>query len=142
MPMRTAEILDAIGGLISKLKLYATKLPAVVPLSSVPTGVKPQPEAIEDYEGLVTRIRKQSVGTPYRNLNDLMIESLEAFESGKLLRSVQSLLAALDQLERMQRDKEIDVGRADAKCIEDYRAALQKILPGNKPELDGAGRGM
>jgi hypothetical protein len=24
----------------------------------------------------------------------------------------------------------------------EYRSALNKILPGNKPELDGAGRGM
>jgi hypothetical protein len=140
--MKTADILDVIGGLTSQLKLYAAKLPPIVHLSAVPTGVKPQPEAIEDYEELVSRVRAHSSGTPYRGLNSSLIESLEAFEAGRLLGAVQSILALLDQLERMKRDKEIEVGRLDEKHMADYRAALHKILPGNKPELDGAGRGM
>jgi hypothetical protein len=28
------------------------------------------------------------------------------------------------------------------KRLKEYRAALHKVLPGNKPELDGAGGGM
>lgn len=140
--MQTADILDAIGGLTSQLKAYAAKLPPIVHLAAVPTGVKPKLEAIEDYEDIVTRIRTQSAGTPYKSLNDVFIESLEAFEVGKLLGSVQPLLAVLDHLERMQRDKEIEVGRIDEKRLSEYRTALHKILPGNKPELDGAGRGM
>jgi hypothetical protein len=59
-----------------------------------------------------------------------------------LLGSVQPLLSVLDHLERMQRDKEIEIGRSDEKRTGEYRSALSKILPGNKPELDGAGRGM
>jgi hypothetical protein len=140
--MQTADLLDVIGGLTSRLKLYAAKLPPIVHLSAVPAGIKPQLEAIEDYEELVSRIRAQSAGTPYRSLNASLIESLEAFEAGRLLGAVQSLLALLDQLERMKLDQEIDVGRLDEKHVADYRAALHKILPGNKPELDGAGRGM
>ena len=140
--MHTADILDAIGGLSSQLKTYAAKLPPIVHLSAVPTGVKPKLEAIEEYEDIVARIRTQSAGTPYKNLNESLIESLEAFEVGKLLGSVQPLLAMLDHLERMQRDREIEVGRIDEKRIGEYRAALHKILPGNKPELDGSGRGM
>ncbi len=140
--MQTTDMLDAIGGLTSQLKAYAAKLPPIVHLAAVATGVKPKLETIEDYESIVTRIRTQSAGTPYKSLNDTFIESLEAFEAGKLLGSVQPLLAVLDHLERMQRDKEIEVGRNDAKRLGEYRAALNKILPGNKPELDGAGRGM
>lgn len=140
--MQTADVLDAIGGLTSQLKAYAVKLPPVVHLAAVPTGVKPKLEAVDQYEEIVTRFRNQSVGTAYKSLNDSLIESLEAFEAGKLLGSVQPLLAVLDHVERMQRDKEIEVGRIDEKRIGEYRAALHKILPGNKPELDGAGRGM
>jgi hypothetical protein len=75
-------------------------------------------------------------------LNEAFVESLEAFEVGKLLGSVQPLLAVLDHLERMQRDKEIITEQADARRIAEYRTGLYKILPGNKPELDGAGRGL
>lgn len=140
--MQTADALDVIGGLTAQLKVYAAKLPPIVHLGAVPTGVKPKLEAVDEYEEIVTRFRQQSAGTPFKVLNECVIESLEAFEVGKLLGSVQPLLAVLDHLERMQRDKEIDVGRIDEKRIGEYRAALHKILPGNKPELDGAGRGL
>jgi len=61
--MHTADLLDTIGGLTSRLKTYAAKLPSVVHLTAVPTGVKPQLEVIEEYEDLVSRIRMQSAGT-------------------------------------------------------------------------------
>jgi hypothetical protein len=140
--MRTGDVLDAIGGLSSQLKSYAANLPAIVHLTVVPTGIRPKPEAIDDYEAIVSRFRNQSAGTAYKGLNEAFVESLEAFEVGKLLGSVQPLLAVLDHLERMQRDKEITSDQADARRISEYRAGLHKILPGNKPELDGAGRGM
>ena len=140
--MQTADVLDTVGGLTSQLKIYAAKLPPIVHLTAVPTGVKPKFEAVEDYEDIVSRFRSQTAGTAFRGLNGPVIESLEAFEVGNLLGAVQPLLAVLDHVERMQRDKEIEVGRLDEKRIVEYRTALHKILPGNKPELDGAGRGM
>lgn len=140
--MQTGDVLDAIGGLSSQLKSYAAKLPAIVHLTVVPTGIKPRPEAVDEYESIVSRFRNQSTGTAYKALNDALVESLEAFEVGKLLGSVQPLLAILDHLERMQRDKEITADQADSRRIAEYRAGLHKILPGNKPELDGAGRGL
>ncbi len=140
--MQIGDVLDAIGGLTSQLKIYAAKLPAIVHLTVVPTGIRPKPEAVDDYEMIVSRFRSQSAGTPYKGLNDPFVESLEAFEVGKLLGSVQPLLAVLDHLERMQRDKEIEVSHTEEKRIAEYRASLHKILPGNKPELDGAGRGI
>jgi hypothetical protein len=140
--MQTGDVLDTIGGLSSQLKTYAAKLPAIVHLTVVPTGMKPKPEAIDEYEAIVSRFRNQSAGTVYKGLNEAFVESLEAFEVGKLLSSVQPLLAVLDHLERMQRDKEITGEQADARRIAEYRAGLHKILPGNKPELDGAGRGL
>lgn len=140
--MQAGDVLDAIGGLVAQLKSYAAKLPPIVHLSAVPTGVKPKFEAVEEYEEIVSRFRSQSAGTPYKGLNELFVESLEAFEVGRLLGSVQPLLSALDHLERMQRDKEVEIGRIDEKRTGEYRSALNKILPGNKPELDGAGRGM
>jgi hypothetical protein len=140
--MQTGEVLDAIGGLSSQLKAYAAKLPAIVHLTVVPTGIKPKPEAVDDYEAIVSRFRNQSAGTAYKGLNEAFVESLEAFEVGKLLGSVQPLLAVLDHLERMQRDLEITTDQADVRRIAEYRAGLHKILPGNKPELDGAGRGL
>lgn len=140
--MLTTELLDGVGGLTSHLKSYAAKLPTVVHLRALPSGLKPSFETVDSYETIVSRIRNQSAGTPYKVLNESLVSSLEAFEMGNLLGAVQPLLAALDHLERMQLDKEIEVGRIDDKRLKEYRAALHKVLPGNKPELDGAGGGM
>ena len=137
--MQTADILDVLGALASLLKQYAATLPPVVYLSAVPTGVKPTIETIDAYEECVSRVRVHSAGTPYKNLNEGLIESLEAFEAGRLLGAVQPLLALLDQLERMSRDKEITMGRINEKRLSEYRTVLRKILPGNKPELDSSG---
>ncbi|MBX3236152.1 MAG: hypothetical protein KF814_08360 [Nitrospiraceae bacterium] len=140
--METSAVLDALGGLISALKQYAAKLPPVVHLAAVPTGIKPKPEAVEVFEQTLSRFRELSGRTVFKKLQDLLIESLEAFEVGNLLGSVQPLLAVLDQVDRMQRDKEIKVTAVDEMRIGEYRTALHKILPGSQPELEGAGRGM
>ncbi len=140
--MQTADVLDVIGGLTSQVRTYAAKLPPIVHLTVVPTGIKPTFAAVEEYEDIVSRFRSQSAGTAYKGLNESLVASLEAFEVGNLLGTVQPLLAVLDHIERMQGDKEIQVGRIDEKRLGEYRAALHKILPGNKPELDGAGKGM
>lgn len=140
--MLTGEVLDAVGGLTSHIKSYAAKLPPIVHLSAVPSAVKPSFEAVEGYETIVSRVRSQSAGTPYKALNEPFVSSLEAFEIGHLLGAVQPLLSVLDHLERMRRDQEIEAGRMDEKRLNEYRAALHKILPGNRPELDGAGGGL
>ena len=68
--------------------------------------------------------------------------AVEAFEQGNLIGTVQALLTVIDQLERMQRDEEIEVRRADEKRLMEYRVALRKVLPGNQPELAETGRGL
>ncbi len=140
--MELSQALDVIGHLISALKQYASKLPAIVPRAAVPGGIKPTPESIETYEQADSRFRSQSGHSIYKKFHDPLVESLEAFEAGKLIGSIQPLLAILDHLDTMKRDKQIPVGHADDKRMGEYRTTLNKILPGNKPELDGAGRGL
>ena len=142
MCVELSQALDIIGNLIASLKQYASKLPAMVPLASLPGGIKPTPETVEVYEAAVSRFRSQSGSSVYKKLNNLLIDSLESFEAGKLLGSIQPLLAVLDHLDSMKRDKQVAVSPAEDKRMGEYRAALHKILPGNKPELEGAGRGL
>ena len=140
--MTCPEVLDLLGSLVSALKAYGAKLPPVVHLSSLPGGVKPTPEAIEAYETTVSRFRDQSGKSVYRRVDDHLLYSLVAYGAGQLLSAIQPLLAMLDLLEAMQHDKDIVVTPAEAKRLEEYRVALNKLLPGNQPELEGAGRGM
>lgn len=140
--MTTGEMLEAIGSLVSALKTYAAKLPAVVHRSVVPGGVKPQPEAIAAYEQTVYRFRTQAAGSAFKRLTEPLIESLEAFETGEVLKAVQSLLLSLDLVELMQREKTVPVAPAEESRLRDYRSALHRIMPGKEPELEGAGKGL
>ncbi len=140
--MELNQALDIIGNLIAALKQYASKLPAMVPSTAIPGGIKPTLEAIDSYEAAVSRFRSQSGNSVYKKFHERLIESLEAFEVGKLLGAIQPLLAVLDHLETMKRDKQIAVSPADEKRMGEYRTALNKILPGNQPELEGAGKGL
>lgn len=140
--MELSQALDIIGNLIASLKQYASKLPAMVPLASVPGGIKPTQEAIDAYEAAVSRFRSASGNAVYKKFHEPLIDSLESFEAGKLLGAIQPLLAILDQLEGFKRDRQIAVTSEEDKRLIEYRTALHRILPGNKPELEGAGRGM
>lgn len=140
--MITGEVLEAIGSLVTALKTYAAKLPTVVHLSVMPGGLKPTPEAVAAYEQAVYRFRTQAAGSAFKRLSEPLIESLEAFEGGEVLKAVQPLLFALDLLELMQGEKTITVTPAEESRLRDYRSALHRIMPGNQPELEGAGRGL
>ena len=140
--METTEVVDVLGSLIAQVKAFNAKLPVVVPMASVPGGVKPTPESVEAYEQAVSRFRQQATSQEYRRLNGLFVEALEAFESGLMLKAVQALLMTVDQLELMACEKSITVLPAEQARLREYRNILHKILPGNEPELEGSGRGM
>jgi hypothetical protein len=140
--MESSHVLDLLGNLITQLKGYAVTLPAVVHLNVLPGGLRPKPEAVETYEQTLSRFRGQAGGTPYRRLTPLFMDSLEAFEAGNLLGTVQPILAVLDHLEQMVRDKDIAMSPTETKRMAEYRISLHKILPGNEPELEGAGKGL
>ncbi len=140
--MQISEVLDVIGSLVSALRAYSAKLPAVVLLSVMPGGIRPAPEAVAAYEQTVFRFRTQGGASVFRRFNELFLESLEAFEGGRLLGAIQPLLTVLDHLDLMHREKEIAVAPAEEKRMSEYRATLNRILPGNQPELEGAGKGL
>jgi hypothetical protein len=142
MSKEIGEILEVLAALVAALKAYRAKVPDVVSLAVVPGGLRPSPEAVEIYEQTIGRFRGIQVPPPFRPLNDLLVESLEAFEAGNVLRAVHPLLRSLDHLELMQREKTVTMTPAEQKRLEEHRAALQRILPGNQPELEGAGRGI
>ncbi|MFO0774911.1 MAG: hypothetical protein U0172_09625 [Nitrospiraceae bacterium] len=140
--METTQALDTIGTLVMHLKGYAAKLPAVVHLAAVPGGVRPKFESIEVFEQTLSRFREQAGSSPFKRFTPLFTESLEAFEVGNVLGTIQPVLAVLDQIEQLNREKLVTVGTQDRARIAEYRTSLHKMLPGNQPELEGAGRGL
>lgn len=140
--MEMTQVLDTVGSLVAQLKTYSAKVPTVVFLQAVPGGLKPTPEAIEAFEETVSRFRQQATESHFRRLTEILVETLEAYETGAVLSAVQDLLMALDQVELMQRELAIKASPSDGTRLKEYRTVLHKILPGKDPELKGAGKGM
>ena len=140
--MATHEVIEIIGSLVSGLKAYASKLPTISPFTVASSSIKPSPEAVTAYEQAVLRFRQHTGTATFRGVNDLLLESLEAFEGGRLLGAVQPVLMGLDHLEVMVHEKTLTLPQPELKRLQEYRGALNRILPGNQPELEGAGRGL
>jgi hypothetical protein len=138
----TEEIVEVIGSLVSALKNYASRFPAASVMSTRPLAIKPSPEAVASYEQAVLRLRNNRAAASYRGFQERFIESLEAFEGGRLLGAIQPLLLVLDHLDVLMQEKTVIVPTTDAKRLQEYRSILNRILPGNQPELEGAGKGM
>lgn len=142
MAGEVSETCEVIAVLIATLKAYRAKVPEVLSLAVPPGGLKPSPEAVDSYEQAIARFRTLQPSAPLRPLTALFIESLEAFETGNVLRTAHPLLGALDHLDLMQREKKLILASTETKRLEEFRATLQRLLPGNQPELEGAGRGI
>ena len=142
MPGEVGEVLEVIAALVAALKSYRAKVPEVVSLTVVSGGLRPSPEAIENYEQSIARFRNLQTAAALRPLHALLVDSLEAFEAGNVLGAAHPLLTALDHLELMQREKSVTLTGPEQKRLEDHRLTLQRLLPGNQPELEGAGRGV
>lgn len=133
--METSQVLDTIGNLVAALKSFSAKVPANAPMA-IPGGVKPTLEAVEQYEEIVYRFRDRA-GSTYKRLPGFFLESLEAFEAGRVFDAVPPLLQALDQFEMLQQEEKITMTAAENERVRDYRGRLHKILPETiKPEVD------
>ncbi len=129
-----AKVIDTIGELIAGLSAFATKVPAQS-FNSIP-GMRPTEEAVESYEDTVYRFRDRA-GTTFKGLSPLLIDSLEAFEAGKVFDAVPSLQQAVELLVEIHKDEKVTFTPSDQERIRDFYHRLHKLFPeANKAEVD------
>ena len=133
--MDTAQVLDTFGELIASMAALAAQVPATS-FSAIPGGIRPTEEAIEKYETVVYRFRDQA-GPPYRVLYAFFVDSLEAFEAGRIFDAVPLLLQAIERLVDLHKEEKVSFNSAEQNRIREFQQRLEKILPeANKPEVD------
>ena len=125
--LQPGQVVDILGELISGLSAFAAKIPAASRMSP-PGGVKPTEEAVEAYENIVYRFRDRA-GTTYKPLPPLLMESLEAFEAGKVFDSVPPLLQCVEQLVDLHNQETIKFSPEQQQRMRDYHRRLEKIVP-------------
>lgn len=133
--MGSVQVLDAFGELIAAVAALAAQVPAKT-FSTIPGGIRPSEEATEKYETVVYRFRDQA-GPPYRVLYAFYVDSLEAFEAGRIFDAVPPLLQAIERLVDLHKEEKVSFNAAEQNRIREFQQRLEKILPeANKPEVD------
>ncbi|MYC26931.1 MAG: hypothetical protein F4X63_02895 [Nitrospira sp. SB0662_bin_26] len=131
----TVQVLDAFGELIAAVATLAAQVPAKT-FSAIPGGIRPTEEATEKYETVVYRFRDQA-GPPYRVLYAFFVDSLEAFEAGRIFDAVPPLLQAIERLVDLHKEEKVSFNSAEQNRIREFQQRLEKILPeASKPEVD------
>ena len=133
--MDTAQVLDTFGELIAAVAALAAKVPATS-FMAIPGGIRPTEEALDNYEMVVYRFRDQA-GLPYRVLYRFFMDSVEAFEAGRIFDAVPPLLQAIEQLVDLHKEDKVCFSSAEQDRIREFQQRLEKILPeASKPEVD------
>ncbi len=133
--LEPGQIVDALGELIAGLAAFAATGPAKSMLA-LPGGLRPTPEAVEAYENTVYRFRDR-VGVTYKSLPPLFVESLEAFEAGKVFDAVPPLLQCVEQLVELHNQETIKFSPPQQQRLRDYHRRLEKLIPeATQSELD------
>ena len=133
--MDTAQVLDTFGELIAAVAALAAKVPATS-FMAIPGGIRPTEEALDTYEMVVYRFRDQA-GPPFRVLYRFFMDSVEAFEAGRIFDAVPSLLQAIEQLVDLHKEEKVCFSSTEQDRIREFQQRLEKILPeASKPEVD------
>jgi hypothetical protein len=128
------QVIDTLGELVAALAAFAAKVPAKSFM--VNQSMRPTEETIEAYENIVYRFRDRA-GTTFRVLNGFFIDSLEAFEAGRVYDAVPPLLLAVEQLVELHKEEKVKYTGQQQTRIREFHQRLEKILPEkNKPEVD------
>lgn len=126
-PLQPGQVVDTLGELIASLAAFAAKVPAASRMT-LPGGIKPVEEAVEVYEEIVYRFRDR-VGATYKPIPPLFVESLEAFEAGKVFDAVPPLLQCLEHLVDLHNQEIIKFSPDQQQRMRDYHRRLEKIVP-------------
>ncbi len=129
------QVIDTFGELVAALAAFAAKVPAQSSFM-MNQGMRPTEETIEGYENVVYRFRDRA-GTTFRVLNGFFIDSLEAFEAGRVFDAVPPLLQAVEQLVELHKDEKVKYTDQQQNRIREFHQRLEKILPeANSPEVE------
>ena len=98
------QVIDIFRYLVYAVAAFAAKVPAKSFM--VNQSILPTEETIEAFEDTVYRFRDRS-GMTFRALNSFFIDSLEAFEAGKVFDAVPPLLQAVEQLVELHKEEKV-----------------------------------
>jgi hypothetical protein len=96
--------------------------------------LKPQSVAVRQYESAVYAFRDQRLPGEIKGVSVLLVESVEAFEAGRVLEASKCVMRAIEQFEAAGKESVVTITEEQAAKLGQFRSALFKLInPG--PEL-------
>jgi hypothetical protein len=92
------------------------------------TGMKPSPAAVRQYEAAVYAFRDQRLPGTVKGISQLLVESVDAFEAGRVLDAGRIVMLALEQFESAGKDAEVTITPEQAAALGQFRSRLFKIV--------------
>lgn len=96
---------------------------------------KPLSTAVRQYESAVYAFRDQRLPGEIKGASALLVESLDAFEAGRILESARCVMQAIEQFEAAGKDAVVAITEEQSAKLGQFRSVLFKLInPG--PELN------
>ncbi len=98
-------------------------------------SIKPPPVMIRQYETAVYGFRDRRLPGEVKGVSALLVESLDAFEAGRVLEAGRFVMQAVEQFEAAGKESVVTITDEQTAKLGQFRSALFKMInPG--PELD------
>lgn len=98
-------------------------------------ALKPPSVAIRQYESAVYAFRDQRLPGEIKGVSALLVESLDAFEAGRILETARCVMCAIEQFEAAGKDAVVVIAEEQSAQLGQFRSVLFKLInPG--PELN------
>ncbi|TAL09069.1 MAG: hypothetical protein EPO02_11185 [Nitrospirae bacterium] len=97
-------------------------------------ALKPSSVAVRQYETAVYVFRDQRLPGAIKGVSALLVESLDAFEAGRILETARCVMCAIEQFEVAGKDSAVTIAAEHTAQLGQFRSVLFKLInPG--PEL-------
>jgi len=90
--------------------------------------LKPALAIVREYESAVYEFRDQRLPGPVKGVSELLVESVDAFEAGRVLDAGRAVMLALEQFEAAGKESSVIVTPEQAQLIGQFRTRLFKMV--------------
>ena len=91
-------------------------------------AMKPPAVVVRQYEAAVYAFRDQPLPGPVKGVNQLLLESVDAFEAGRVLDAGRNVMLAIEQFEAAGKDSEVNITPDQAGALGQFRSRLFKLV--------------
>lgn len=96
---------------------------------------KPPSVSVRQYEAAVYAFRDQRLPGEVKGVSALLVESLDAFEAGRILEAARCVMQAIEQFEAAGKEAAVTIAEDQSARLGQFRSVLFKLInPG--PELN------